>query len=345
MSEAKEIVMEDYELIASAEYIPWQKLKEKTILITGATGLIGQNIVNALMYVNSKRDLNLKIVAVVRDMLKAEQLFEQNANFVMIKSSVELLSLEEVKIDYIIHGANPTASSEFIHHPVETIKTAVLGTMNMLEIAKKNCVSGFAFLSTMEVYGHPQKGHQVSEAEVAGFDPTMIRNSYPMSKQLCEAMCCSYASEYHVPAMSIRLTQTFGPGVAYHDGRVFAEFMRCAVEKRDIVLKTKGETERCYLYTADAVLAILAVLLNGMPGECYTAANNQTYCSIADMAKLVADEIADGKIGLTFDLQDAAQTGYADTLFMNLDTSKLERLGWKANTDLKSMFLRMIKSQ
>ena len=70
---------------------------------------------------------------------------------------------------------------------------------------------------------------------------------------------------------------------------LFAEFARCAIEKRNIVLKTKGETERCYLDISDAVSAILTVLLNGKIGEIYTAANEETYCSIYEMAKLVAE--------------------------------------------------------
>jgi nucleoside-diphosphate-sugar epimerase len=79
-----------------------------------------------------------------------------------------------------------------------------------------------------------------------------------------------------VPAVILRATQTFGPGVKYEDGRVFAEFMRCAVEKRNIVLKSDGSTERCYLYTADAVSAILVALLKGEPGQAYTVANKDT---------------------------------------------------------------------
>ena len=77
-----------------------------------------------------------------------------------------------------------------------------------------------------------------------------------------------------MPTRIVRLTQTFGTGVSYNDGRVFAEFARCVIEQRDIILKTKGETKRSYLYTADAVTAILTVLLNGETGAAYNAANS-----------------------------------------------------------------------
>lgn len=209
-----------------------------------------------------------------------------------------------------------------------------------MEFAKEKKVSSFVFLSTMEVYGRPEQGHKVCEAEGGSFDSAVVRNCYPLSKQTCESLCAAYASEYDLPAKVVRLTQTFGPGVAYNDGRVFAEFARCAIEKKNIVLKTKGETERDYLYTADAVSAILTVLLKGEKGECYTAANEATFCSIYEMAKLVADAYG---IDVVIEEQDISKMGYADTLHMDLNTAKLRSLGWEAKTDLKTAFQRLIE--
>lgn len=119
------------------------------------------------------------------------------------------------------------------------------------------------------------------------------------------------------------MTQTFGPGVDYYDGRIFAEFARCAKEKRNIVLLTPGQTERCYLYTADAVTAILTVLLDGEVGQAYTAANKNTYCSILQMAQNFAK---DNNLQVEIVPQDVNKLGYADTLYMNLDTEKLKGL-------------------
>lgn len=134
----------------------------------------------------------------------------------------------EGAVDYIIHCANPTSSSFFINKPVETIDTAVNGTKNILDFARNKGVASFVFLSTMEVYGFPAKGHKVKECEGGNFNSTIVRNCYPLSKQLCENLCVAYLSEYDIPAKVLRLTQTFGPGVDYNDGRVFAEFARCS---------------------------------------------------------------------------------------------------------------------
>lgn len=318
---------DDLEGICSAEYIPWDKLCDKRILVTGATGLIGYTLVNALLYADREKKLGLKVTALARDVERARERFAEVRDGVeWLVGSVEDMPPVNGPVDYIIHGASQTASRAFVQRPVETIQTALKGTRNLLELAKEKRASGFAYLSSMEVYGRPEKGHKVTEDEIGALSPLDVRNSYPISKQQCESLCCAYAAEYGVPAVIVRLAQTFGPGVHYNDGRIFAEFGRCVREKRDIVLKTKGETERSYLYTADAAAAILAVLLKGQPGTAYNAANEETYCSIAEMARRVA---AMGGVRVKFDLQDEKKNGYPPPLYMDLDTSRLRALGWR----------------
>ncbi len=323
------ISKEDLEKIYNSTFIPWEKLQNSTIFITGATGLIGATLINALLYVNDKRHLNLSILALVRDKKRAVERFsglEDYSEILRFKiGTVESLPEIDERIDYVIHGASQTASRMFIEQPVETIATAVDGTKNLLELARKKKVKGFVYLSSMEVYGYPERGHKVIEDEIGAVTPLDLRNSYPLSKQLCENMCCAYSGEYNVPARIIRLTQTFGPGVNYNDTRIFAEFGRCVIEKRDIVLRTTGETERSYLYTSDAVTAILTVLLKGKNAQAYNAADERTYCSIAEMAQKVAEM---GGIQVKFDLVDENVMGYPKTLYMDLDTSLIRSLGW-----------------
>ena len=342
--DVKDQLMQDMEYICNAQFIPWEKLKDKTILITGATGLIGFTLVPALLYANKQRSLHLKVLALVRDLERAKNRFEGFADDTALEyilGNVEDIPPIKEPINYIVHGASQTASKAFVNQPVETILTAIKGTENLLELAKAKAVAGMVYLSSMEVYGYPEKGHKVTENEIGCLPPLDVRNSYPISKIQCESLCCAYAKEYGVPVMSARLTQTFGPGANYNDGRVFAEFARCVVEKRDIVLKTKGETERCYLYTADAVTAILTILLKGEAGQAYNVANESTYCSIAEMAEKVAKQ---GGINVRYDIQDESANGYPKTLYMYLDTSSLQGLCWKLEgKNVMEMFGRLIE--
>lgn len=323
-----DIFAEDINNVAVADFIPWEKLSGKTVLITGATGLIGRTLVYGLNRANKIHGLNMRVLALVRNRARAEERFKAilaDDMLTFVVGSVENMPVIFESVDYIVHGASQTASREFVNHPVETVQTTLNGTMNLLQLGKEKDIKGFVYLSSMEVYGYPEKGHKVKENEIGRFEPQNMRNSYPIGKIVSENLCCSYAKEYGIPAMSIRLTQTFGAGVNYNDTRVFAYFARCVQEKTNIVLKTKGETERCYLYTTDAATAILTVLLNGKAGEIYNAADESTYCSIAEMAEQVAESAS---IEVVYDIQDTAANGFPDTLYMNLDTSKLQKLGW-----------------
>lgn len=323
------------------ESIDSKRFQNTTLLITGGTGLIGSTLVRALLYANRHNNLHLKIILWVRNQKKAEAIFGNGDGLEFIEHDLLRMPRVSNKIDYIIHCANPTSSAFFLNNPADTINIAVEGTKNILEIARRNNTRSVIFLSSMEVYGFPKRGQKVTEKMLGGFDPTQPRNSYPISKQLCESLCCAYATQYQIPAKIIRLTQTFGPGVDYYDGRIFAEFARCAKEKRNIVLLTPGQTERCYLYTADAVTAILTVLLDGEVGQAYTAANKNTYCSILQMAQNFAK---DNNLQVEIVPQDVNKLGYADTLYMNLDTEKIERLGWKPKVGLMEMFQRMMEA-
>lgn len=328
MDKKKSIFEEDIEEIAECEFVPWNMLKNKTIFITGGTGLIGTSLIRGLIAADNKKDLDIRIIALVRDIDKAEKRFEKELGnkLILIKGCVEELPDIKESIDYIIHGASNTASKSFVEQPVETIRTSVIGTDNLLRLAKNKHVQGFIYLSSMEVYGYPERGHKVTEDEIGALSPLNLRNSYPIAKQMCESLVCAYASEYDLNANIVRLTQTFGAGISEKDNRIFAYFVRCAAEKTDIVLKTRGETERSYLYTTDAVTAILTVLLCGKKGQAYNAANEETYCSILKMANVVAEEAG---VSVKFDIEDTMTNGYPAPLYIDLDTSRLKELGWK----------------
>jgi len=336
------IVLEDLRYIEANANL--SALAGKKILITGATGLIGTTLVNALLYWNSRHDEKIRIAVLVRNVEKCRRLFGQFGEDALdvLVGDVTSLTPQKMGIDYIIHGASPTASKAFVEKPVEVVQTAVSGTMNLLETARCNQVKGFVYLSSMEVYGTPSTDEKITETHPSNLDALAVRSCYPESKRMCENLCAGYASEYGVPTRILRLTQTFGPGVEYQDGRVFAEFARCVLEHRDIVLKTKGETKRCYLYTADAVTAILTILLNGVDGQAYNAANESTFCSIYEMAQLVS-ELGEKKIQVRIDETDISQFGYATVFRMNLSTEKLRALGWSAGYDLVAMYQRMMQ--
>lgn len=320
-----------------------EKLQGKTILITGATGLIGRNLISFLSNVNKSCENPIKIFALVRNIEKAKRQIKKDDNIKLIIGDVVNKVIVDSEIDYIIHAASQTSSKMFVNEPVQTIETAFQGTKNILDLARRNKVKSMIYLSTMEVYGAPTTDEKISESHETNINTMEVRSSYPESKRMCETLCCSYYAEYNLPVKVVRLTQTFGCGVDYNDGRVFAEFARCVIEGKDIVLHTKGETKRNYLDVMDAVTAILTVLLKGENGQAYNVANEETYCSILEMAKLVTEKCAGNKISIHVQIEDGNKFGYAPTLKMNLDTLKLKKLGWKPEKGLEDMFYSMIE--
>lgn len=341
------VFQEDLERLAGTEYIPWNAFAGKRILITGATGLIGYTAASALLYYSKTRNASIQVVALARDVDRAREKFHaqlaEKCDLEFIQGSVEALPEIGGKVDYIIHGACPTASAYFVEKPVETIMMAVIGTRNMLELAREKQVQGFVYLSSMEVYGEVTAKMARREEDLGYIDLFSLRSSYPESKRLAETLCCAYAGEYGVPATAVRLAQTFGPGVIWEDGRVFAYAARCALAGENICLKTSGAKENMYLYTADAASAILLVLAAGRRGTAYNAGNPATYCSVKEMVETAAQTLGSGRVSV-FTNTDTDQTAvglYRPEGCLKLDVGKLEGLGWKANTGLPDMFRRM----
>ena len=345
MAEKKDFLEEKESEIFTikCDYLPWQELSGATILVTGATGLVGSTLIRVLLQANEKKSLGLKLYALVRDIQKAESMLPSADCLHYIRGEVDPLPKIGEDIDYIVHTASPTASKFFVEHPVETIKAAVCGTMNILELAKEKQVRSFVYLSSMEAYGEIHDEDSLREDACSRVRSASVRSCYPQSKLLCENLCVSYHSEYGVPAKAIRLAQTFGPGVPAGDNRVFAQFARAAIKKEDIVLMTDGSTKQCYLYTLDAASAILAVLLKGESGQIFNAANPATYCSIREMGELVASKIADGEISVIINAGGADAVGkYPPTHKWNLNVDKLLATGWYPTADLEYMYRQLI---
>lgn len=320
----------------------------KTVLVTGATGLIGSVIVKALCAYEGKACTGIRVLAVARNPQKAQAVFadcmEQKQLRLVICDVNDGISVDE-KVDYIIHGASVTDSKMFVAQPVDTITTLIQGTKNVLELGRQHNVIKMLYLSSLEVYGVPDGICDVDESYVGYIDFTAVRSSYSEGKRMAECLCNCYSSQHGVPVVTARLTQTFGPGVSYHDGRVFAQFARCAIEGKDITLNTAGRTYRSYCYLRDAVAAIFYILSKGENMQAYNVANSATGITIADMAKMICqrESLGAGNIQVVFNNpENLAAFGYNPEMKIALKTEKLEALGWKAEVDLEQMFVRMI---
>lgn len=328
--------------------IDWSKLNGSSVLITGATGLIGSSCIRMLLARNEISDAHIQVIALVRSREKAESVFEgytADDNFQLIEGDVCAITSDLLpSVDYIIHAGCPTASQFFVDSPVETADAIVLGTRNLLEIGREKNVRGFAYISSMEIYGAGNEAAGMepllSEAMVGYVNPLDVRSSYPEGKRMAELYCAAFAHEYQVPAVSIRLAQTFGPGIPRTDARLFALCARSFIEEADIVLRTKGESTRMYLYTMDAVTAILTALISGSPGQAYNAANPHTYSSVRELAEMTAT--LDNRKQISVRCDPDPNAPFAPSHHIPLDTNALNNLGWEPKLDLPAMLKSLI---
>lgn len=333
------VLEEDLKYIANYS-LPYEEMKETTVLVTGATGLIGVSIVRALVAIG-----DIKVIAHVRNREKAEEIYgallQKNVELYVDDITKEINVSEDV--DYIFHCASITTSKTMIEKPVETICTSVEGTKNILELAKNKKSKSVIYVSSMEMYGaFNNLNHDVTEKDLGYVDNLKIRSNYPESKRLCENMCIAYMSEYNIPVKIARLAQTFGAGILPGENRVFAQFAKSAIKGKDIVLHTKGMSEGNYCYTRDCITGLLTILLKGKNGEAYNVSNPESHITIADMAYMVADKIAEGRIKVVFDIPSENKFGYAADTKMKLNSSKLQALGWKPEIGLEEAYKRMI---
>lgn len=334
---------DDYEAVALDKAVGWEALAGKTILVTGATGEIGRELIKTLLWTKRVRNRPFQILGLARSSEKVREIFEPWLSdyadcLQFLYGDIRTFTLES-PVDFVLHTASPTASSFFVQNPVETLGAIADGTRHVLDIAREKKISSLVFLSSMEVYGQ-LNSENVREEDSGFLNPLSIRSSYPQAKRFAETLVASYASEYGVPAKIVRPTLVFGTHLSDNDMRVYAQFARATRDGSDIILHTKGQTCRDYIYTIDAVRAILTVLFRGKNGEAYNISNPDNFLSIAQMAELAASFSSSSRV--VINEEKGKSMGYAPTTCIRLNIEKLNALNSFKKTPIETMFRHLI---
>lgn len=327
----------------SKENLPFNKLQNKSILITGASGLIGSFLIDVIMYMNQNNDLNCMVYALFRNKKNLDR-FKDYINNPLFKYIIhdvnEKLVLDE-RVHYILHLASNTHPILYASYPISTISTNVLGTKNLLDFAVEKKTKRFLFASSVEIYGSSYHDGDLFNEEYCGYiNCNTLRAGYPESKRCGEALCQAYAEEKGLDVTIARLSRIYGPTMLKNDSKAISQFILKALNKENIVLKSDGSQFFSYTYVYDAVLGILIILLNGENKNAYNISYPETDITLKEIASKIA-EIAGTKV--IYELpNDTEKKGFSNAIQARMDNKKIKAIGYIPKFDMSKGIKRTV---
>ncbi|MDO4485181.1 MAG: NAD-dependent epimerase/dehydratase family protein [Bacillota bacterium] len=335
------ILEEDIDNIIKAE-LTWEKFQGTNVLITGASGMIGSYIMNTLIALKKKKQMDINIYVLVRNPAKLD---EEVKDYVkVIQQSVVDPINTDIEFDFVIHTASPASPLIMKNDPVGTVAANTIGTYNTLNVAQKGSGKGYLYISSREIYGQPYENQEIFTENTYGFvDPLNVRSCYPEGKKAAETMCVCFKEQYGINTKIARLAHTFGPGMPVDDGRVQADFLRNVINNEDIVLKSEGVAVRTYTYVGDAVLALFYILLDSEE-MVYNISSEESTVSIKQLAETLVDAYPERNLKLVFDIPESeGNTGCAPFTLGILSSDRIRKLGWEPIYGLKEGLMRTVE--
>ena len=320
-------------------------LAGKSVMITGAAGLICSSVVDLLFRYNDTHENKIQILAAGRwleemEMRFHEQIRRSDFHFVPYDAS-RTDNLIDVHADYIIHGASNASPSMIIKEPVETMLSNFLGMKYLLDYAKGHGTNRILFISSSEVYGEKEGLAPYKEGQYGYIDLLNPRNAYSVGKRAAETLCASYVDEYGVESVIVRPGHIYGPTASPKDNRVSSAWAFSVARGEDIVMKSDGDQIRSYCYCLDCASALIKVLFDGKNGYAYNISNPNSIISIRKMAEILAESAG---VELRKELPtEEERKGFNPMKNSSLESAALTELGWRGCLDAETGFSHTVK--
>lgn len=319
--------------------------ENKIVLITGASGLIGSNLVDRLMQSGVA-----KLIVTGRSKSKLEKTFpDYNGSkiFQVIEHDASMPYLEEIKnVDYIFHAAGPMERNIVMNYPVSVILPNVLGTIYALEFLRKQEVEtgrkGRAIIfSSVTVYNNPTKKDYVAVENETSFAQSLDVASacYSESKRMSEVIAKSYVKQYGVDAVIARFSTVYGPTRNIPD-TAFYEFVKKSIAGEDITVNSNTAPRRDNIYVDDAIDGLIDLTLKGKAGESYNISSNGelgNYAAVDEIAQMMTKVAGKGSKVIYTRNENSTKSG------LKLNNDKLKGLGWQVNFSMEDGISESIK--
>lgn len=327
--------------------LPWNKLKNKSILLSGSTGLIGSFLIDVILEKNQIDNLNCTIYALGRNEEKAKSRFTRffdDPHFIFISQDVTfpIINKSIETVDFVLHLAANTHPVLYSADPIGTIVTNVIGLKYMLDFAIEHNSIRFMFASSNEIYGENRGDVELFDEDYLGYiNCNTLRAGYPESKRCGEALCQAYKAQKGLDIVIARLTRSYGPTLIMSDTKAISQFIKKGLSNENVVLKSSGTQYYSYTYMADAVSGLLWCLLTGKNGEAYNIADESSDITLRNLASIVAGIC---KTKVIYDFPDSSEAaGYSKATKARLSGKKIKELGWKPKYNIKAGIERTIK--
>lgn len=340
------VVAEDMAAIVACP-LDWERFRGKTVLVAGGSGLLATYMVETLLWLNTVSGMDCRVICLVRNLAKARARFSGYAgqpglSFVVADVS-EGVPVKQ-RCDFIIHAASLASPRSFGTDPVGTMTANLQGTSHLLNLARAWGSEGFLLFSSGEVYGQVRpEDVPTREPDYGYLDILNPRSCYAESKRAAETLAACYAQQFQVPCTIVRPFHTYGPGMAPDDGRVFADFVRDIVHRRNVSLHGDGKAVRAFCYLSDGARAFFTILLKGRPGQAYNAGNPAAACSIGELADTLVTLFPEWN--LRVERSGSPPAGYLPSPVSisvpNVD--RLTELGWQARFSVREGFARTVR--
>lgn len=323
-----------------------------TVLVTGATGLIGSNLVHRLMTMDG-----VQVIAVGRNKEKLERCFTayvKNKNFQMMAWDISQPLYLEKPVHYIFHAAGPISGNIISQEPLQVIAPNLLGTRNCLELLKeqreKSGIAGrMVVFSSATVYGkRDSNNYFVSEEETEIAEKlSSLTAAYSETKRMVEVLALAYARQYRLDVVTARFSYVYGYA-KYMPNTAFYSFIEKALCGEEIVIQNPLQRARDNIFVEDAVDGVLLIGKHGVTAEVYNVSSNGeggNYASILQMAEDIVSVVNEKRAGEKPAFLKPPDVELTIDNDVKMDNQKLKSLGWSIKTSMRDGIAGIIEKK